>query len=317
MSDYLQQYLTTLAKEGNARLTLKQQHVLIRKAQRGDADARHQMILSVMLYATKIANKYVSSGVDLEDLISYSIDGISRALEKFETGRGLRFTTYATWWIHQSIRRSLERNAIIRLPSIARRDLAIMSYVQCELVKSGIRPTQAAVSDVLQKEYAWNSNRVARIWRIYLLREDDRIIECGDKERTVLDSECITDDAMIAQIDNLDDVFTSPLLLADAVNKLPDRSRDIIVRRFGLFGQRAQTLQEVGKSLGLTKERIRQLQGRALRQLKQILAIKGDNKPPAVAQRPERPETAGRGFESHRRLIQSDFTGLAPVSQCI
>ena len=260
-ADPVQLYLNEI---GSTPLLTAAEEVLVAKAlQAGDEMARHRMIKSNLRLVVMIAKRYTNRALPLLDLIEEGNLGLIRAVEKFDPDRGFRFSTYATWWIRQSIERALmNQGRIIRLPIHIQKDINIIVRCTREL-RSSLRrePSTSEIADVLDRDPGEVSN---------LLKLSEKITSVDNQLSTDSDRslvETVPSQGEDNPFSIVDDQKVEGCL-EDWLDDLPDRQREILARRFGLMGYEASTLEAVGEEVGLTRERVRQIQIDALARLK-------------------------------------------------
>ena len=260
-ADPVQLYLNEIGS--TPLLTAAEEIRVARASLVGDEAARHRMINSNLRLVVMIAKRYANRGLPLLDLIEEGNLGLMRAVEKFDPERGFRFSTYATWWIRQSIERALmNQGRTIRLPIHIQKDINTIARCTREL-RSSLRrePSTNEIADSLDRDPG----------------EVSRLLKLSEKITSV-DSQ-LSDDSERSLVDTVSSqVEDNPLLLVDDkqvegclidwMGDLPDRQREILARRFGLMGYEASTLEAVGEEVGLTRERVRQIQIDALARLK-------------------------------------------------
>src|SRR5437763_2708062 len=250
-------------------LTPEEEVELARKIKKGDAEAREQMISSNLRLVVTIAHDYANLGLPLLDLISEGNIGLTKAVERFDPTKGAKLSTYAAWWIKQSIKRALaNQSKTIRLPVHLVDKIAKVRRVSLQMSDElGREPTD----EELGEEIGIASGKVAQLKSLGIrptsldaaIGDDDsaefsEIIRDEDAETPF---ELLRDKNLLHEMDGLLDV-------------LDKREKKIIAQRFGLNGGKPKTLEDVGKDFGVTRERIRQLQNIALARLHRTLSQK-------------------------------------------
>lgn len=247
-------------------LTIQQENELAARIHAGDDAAREHMIRANLRLVVKIAREYEGFGMPLLDLINEGNMGLMRAVERFDPAKGGKLSTYASWWIKQSIRRGIANQAkTIRLPIHAIDKLSKAQRMANEMRETlGREPEPEELADAL----GIKASRLSEI-RTAALRPASLDAPMGDEDSNVL-AEVVKDDNARTPYEHLEEK-TLLAMLGHLVEKLGPREKKIIRLRFGLDGRGEKTLEEIGEQFGLTRERIRQLQNEALQRLRELI----------------------------------------------
>ncbi|MGB5332232.1 MAG: RNA polymerase sigma factor RpoS [Woeseiaceae bacterium] len=250
-------------------LTAEQEKILARRAQRGDEAARKRMIESNLRLVVKIARRYLHRGLPLLDLIEEGNLGLIHAVEKFDPERGFRFSTYGTWWIRQTIERGImNQSRTVRLPIHVIKDINSCLRAARRLRETfDGEPSVSEIAEYMERDVSDVERLMALHQRVILRpgRADKGGKGPVDRLQAARDAE----PPRCAQKDDVHDIVDH------LVFELSEKQRAVVERRFGLHGYRRATLEQIGDEIGVTRERVRQIQLAALKNLRHMMERQG------------------------------------------
>ena len=250
-------------------LTADEEKKFARLAIKGDESARQRMIESNLRLVVKISRRYINRGLPLLDLIEEGNLGLIHAVEKFDPERGFRFSTYATWWIRQTIERAImNQSGSVRLPIHVIKDINTCLRAARSIRQSQERePSVTDIARYLQRDVADVGRLMALHERVTL--QSGNVDEFGSGPIDRLRARRESEPPRRAQKDDLNDIVDR------WVCELSAKQREVVERRFGLHGYRRETLERIGEEIGVTRERVRQIQLEALRNLRTMMESNG------------------------------------------
>ncbi len=268
-NDTMKVYMTEIAQIS---LVSKNEEADLAEAIHGDNDLLHEEARTTLIKANlrlvvKIAHDFKGLGLPLLDLISEGNIGLMRAVEKFDPAKGAKFSSYAAWWIKQSMRRALaNQSRTIRIPVQSAGKINKIKSVRMKLTELlGREPTDAEIADHLDfSERTVAGLRLADL-RTFSLHDPIQQGEEGEFQDIIPDRHAMTPDQILGDVESVH-------RLMELLEKLDHRERTILEMRFGMRGGRPLTLEEVSQKIGRTRERVRQIQNQALSKLKMLLA---------------------------------------------
>jgi len=256
-------YLKEISKK--PRLTFEEEQELGKRMAAGDQEAREQMIESNLKLVVAMGKHYINRGLQFDDIIEEGNIGLIKAVEKFQYQRGFKFSTYASWWIRQSIERAiLNQTKIIRLP------VHMAEFIRTYM-RSFRKLSQSLGREPCVEEIAVKMNKdVDQVRHIALVARETLSLETliGDQADETL-NEVLADEHALSP-ESLSDGISRRKCIDAWLSRLPAGERNVIVMRYGLNGDDPMTLALIGKKLGITRERVRQIENQAIKRLKCI-----------------------------------------------
>lgn len=270
--ELLSLYLQEIAP--NPLLTADEEQALARRVHSGDTDAEHKLVESNLRLVVHVARRYRSRGLSLLDLIEEGNIGLMQAARKYRPDRGTRFSTYAIWWIRQAITRALANQArMIRLPVHVEQLVAQYVKAREALTRDlGRVPTLAEVAERLKRP-------LDEIEHLESVRQQPLSFDApmGTEGKGTLGD--LVQDRTAPPVGRLVSLLQEGAELAGVLQDLPDSERNVVSLRFGLDGTDPLTLEQIGRRLGVTRERVRQIESAALQRLRRLLAARGVDAP--------------------------------------
>ncbi len=268
IDDSVKMWLSQIGKKNL--LSTEQEIILARKVQKGDQHAKTSLIESNLRLVVAIAKKYLGRGLTFPDLIQEGNIGLIRAVEKFDYTKGYKFSTYATWWVRQAITRAIaDQGSTIRIPvHMVEKINHLIKSRSLFIQQNGREPTtdelvrQTGISEEKINEIRSVSQDPLSLETPIGEEEDTKIIDFVEDQNTLSPAEATSNNALNEK-------------LFEALNMLHERERDVIIMRFGLHDGYPRTLEEVGAHFKVTRERIRQIESKAIRKLRNPARSRG------------------------------------------
>lgn len=266
-SNSIKMYLREIGKV--ALLSAEEEIALAKRIEAGDGEAKKQLVEANLRLSVSVAKRYIGCGIPLLDLIQEGNIGLIKAAEKYDYTKGFRFSTYATWWIKQSISRAIaDQSKTIRIPAHIVESVNKLRKVQREMTAAlGKEPTNKQLAIAMKVD-----EKTIAEWFSYMGDTTSLDVQVGDEEDTTIgslieDTSCVNPADVVISEDMVH-------ILDSVLDTLPAKEADIVRYRFGLMDGNAKTLEEVGQIYNLSRERIRQLEAKALRKLRNPVRAK-------------------------------------------
>jgi RNA polymerase nonessential primary-like sigma factor len=265
--DTIKLYLKEIRK--TPLLTFADEQSLAKSSQEGDAEARAKMIESNLRLVVAIGKRYINRGLPFSDIIEEGNLGLIRAVEKFEYKRGFKFSTYASWWIRQSIERAIANQVrIIRLPvHVAELANSYSRTVRKLTQLLGRDPSPEEIA----KKMKVSVNRIRAVAQVTRETYSLDMLISGEGEDTLKD--VLSDENMPAPSSTTDEKRRKEYI-NEWISGLPMTERSVLEMRYGLNRQSARTLDSIGKQFGITRERVRQIENQAIRKLRNFMQVR-------------------------------------------
>jgi len=267
--DAIKLYLRDIQK--TKLLTAEEERELAARIDLGDNAARERMIVSNLRLVVKIAKRYMNRGLPLLDLIEEGNLGLIKAVERFKLSKECRFSTYATWWIRQTVERALmNQSRTIRLPVHVAENLGKMQRVSHEFRKLMNRePTLGEIADSMEVDESQVRKLMVLLKKTYSI---DRPMG-DDSDYSLMDT--IEDTSNVSPVDQIE-VLSEYELVSEFLETFSEAEKRILTLRFGLDDNEPQTLDTIGQSFGVTRERIRQIEAKSLQKLRKLMKSPAD-----------------------------------------
>lgn len=252
-------------------LSQEEEYDLIQKAQQGDEKARRKIVESNLRLVKPVAKRYQGHGLDLNDLIQEGNLGLIMAVDKFDISRGYRFNTYAVWWVRQAINRAIENTGRpIRFPSHVVETKNKINVAERQLIPElGRTPTDDEIAEIINVP----KEDVAELRYMDLVPISyDTTLDPNDEDSDSM--EALIEDTKIATPEQSFEGQTRLKLIDEILNTLDEREKSVLELRYGLLDGKPRTLEEVGIIHNITKERVRQIEAKALRKLRSPIRAK-------------------------------------------
>jgi len=265
--DVVKSYLKDIRK--SALLTFEEEQELAKRIEMGDEKARQRMIESNLRLVVSIGKRYMNRGMAFSDIIEEGNIGLIKAVERFNYRRGFRFSTYGSWWIKQAIERAIiNQSKLIRLPVHVVERLNHYLSVNEQLIQLLDRePTAKELAEKME----FSTEEVIEIQR--LIRKTYSLDTPMGSNQDVALKDLIVDTTQISPSINAEGILRREIIF-QWLDTLKETERKVVILRFGLEGEEPQTLEEIGKVFGLTRERMRQIEGVALNKLRALIEKK-------------------------------------------
>ena len=244
-------------------LTAEEEQALAARIAEGDQSAKDELVEANLRLVVSLAKHYQGCGISLQDLIQEGNVGLMKAAEKFDASKGFKFSTYAAWWIKQTITRAIaDQSKTIRIPVHMTENINRIRKVSRDLTTTlGHEPTDAEIA----KEINVTVEEV-KLFKSYMADVTSLDIQVGEDEDTTIGS--LIEDTNCVNPEKAAVKEAEKEILYSVLDTLSDREKDILIKRFGLEDGKPKTLEEVGMTYNLTKERIRQIENKALMKLR-------------------------------------------------